>query len=222
MAISNPLKHQFPMTKLSNPKKASPKPIVKTSTAFSKKSSSKASPSENSSKPAPSKDVSRNEKFSNNEDGLLKLLTDSVKDLYWAENHLVKALPKMAKAASSKELSKAILTHLDQTKAHVERLQQVFEMLGKKAQAKKCDAMEGLTMEGEGVIESTEAGTAARDLGIIMASQKVEHYEISAYSGLIKLANKLGLTDVAYTLSETIADEQESDQILGGIADNLI
>jgi len=222
MAISNPLKHQFPMTKLSNPKNASPKPIVKTSAAFSKKSSSKASPSENSSKPAPSKDVIRNEKFSNNEDGLLKLLTDSVKDLYWAENHLVKALPKMAKAASSKELSKAILTHLDQTKAHVERLQQVFEMLGKKAQAKKCDAMEGLTMEGEGVIESTEAGTAARDLGIIMASQKVEHYEISAYSGLIKLANKLGLTDVAYTLSETIADEQESDQILGGIADNLI
>ena len=97
------------MTKLSNPKNASPKPIVKTSTAFSKKSSSKASPSENSSKPAPSKDVSRNEKFSNNEDGLLKLPADSGKDIYWSENYLVKGLPKMVKAAFSKQLSKACI-----------------------------------------------------------------------------------------------------------------
>ena len=112
--------------------------------------------------------------------------------------------------------------HLQQTKTHVERLEQVFSLLGKKPQAKKCDAMEGLTKEGEGIVEDTDAGTPARDMGIIMASQKVEHYEISAYTGLSKLAGKLGLNDVAVLLSETLAEEQESDEILASIADNDI
>ena len=103
-----------------------------------------------------------------------------------------------------------------------ERLEQVFELLGKKPQAKKCDAMEGLTKEGEGVIEDTDSGTPARDLGIIMSSQKVEHYEISAYTGLGKLAEKLGLSDAANILAETLAEEQESDEILAAIADNDI
>jgi ferritin-like metal-binding protein YciE len=210
------------MAKSSASKKVVSKP-AKTSAAFSKKSPANATAAvDNSSKYQPTEDADMNMQLLDPEDGLLKLFTDSVKDLYWAENHLVKALPKMAKSASSKQLSKAILTHLDQTKAHVERLQQVFEILGKKPQAKKCDAMEGLTMEGEGVIENTDAGTPARNLGIIMASQKVEHYEISAYTGLIKLANKLGLADVANILSETLTEEQLSDQILAGIADEEI
>jgi len=155
-------------------------------------------------------------------DGLLKLFTDTVKDLYWAENHLVKALPKLARSVSSKSLTQAIVNHLEQTKKQVQRLEQVFQSLGKKPLAKKCDAMEGLVMEGEGVIEDTDAGTPARDLGIIMASQKVEHYEIAAYTGLIKLAGKLGLTVIAETLAETLVEEQESDQLLAGIANNEI
>ncbi len=115
---------------------------------------------------------------------LLELFTDSIKDIYWAENHLVKAIPKMQKAATSTQLANALGEHLEVTKTHVARLEQVFELLGKKVQAKKCDAMEGLSKEGEGVIEDTEEGTATRDVGIIMASQKVEHYEIAAYGGL--------------------------------------
>ncbi len=134
-------------------------------------------------------------------DGVLKLFTESIKDIYWAENQLVKALPKMARSASSAELSGAILDHLGQTKMHVTRIEQVFDLLNRKPQARKCDAMEGLTKEGESVIEDTDQGTPSRDLGIIMASQKVEHYEIAAYSGLIKLAGKLGLPEIADILS---------------------
>jgi len=203
--------------------KAEKKSAIETSVAFSKKDIEQTNAaSDNPSKYQPTKDADMNLQMFDAEDGLMKLFTDSVKDLYWAENHLVKALPKMVKSASLKTLAEAIVTHLEQTKTHIERLEQVFELLGKKPQAKKCDAMEGLTKEGEGVIEDTDTGTPARNLGIIMASQKVEHYEISAYTGLIKLAGKLGLNDVAGILSETLAEEQESDQILSGIADNDI
>ncbi len=158
---------------------------------------------------------------SENEDGLAKLFTDGIKDIYWAENALVKALPKMASAAASVDLKKAIENHLQQTKNHVSRLEQVFELLGKKKQAKKCDAMEGLTKEGEGIIECTDAGTPARDLGIIMASRKVEHYEIASYSGLSALAGSLNHTDIVGLLEETLAEEKDSDQILTEIASKL-
>ena len=199
------------------------KAASKTPAANSLKSSGEQSPSkDNSSKYQPTKDATMDIQSLGATDGLTKLFEDSIKDLYWAENHLVKALPKMISAASSSALRDAITNHLEQTKTHVERLQQVFELMGKKPQAKKCDAMEGLTKEGEGVIEDTDSGTPARDLGIIMASQKVEHYEISAYTGLGKLATKLGLSKVAGILSQTLAEEQNSDEILAGIADNDI
>ena len=146
-------------------------------------------------------------------------LLDNIRDLYWAENHLVKALPKMAKASSSTALQDAILNHLEETKIHVQRLEQVFELLGKSPQAKKCDAMEGLTKEGEGVIETTDSGTPARNLGIVMASQKVEHYEIASYTGMIKLANKLGLADIAGILSETLTEEENSDTKLSQVGE---
>lgn len=97
-----------------------------------------------------------------------------IKDIYWAEKHLVKTLPKMKKAATSPELQKAFADHLETTKEHVARLEEVFELLGHKPQAKKCDAMEGITKEGEGIIEETEAGTATRDVGLILAGQKAE------------------------------------------------
>lgn len=151
---------------------------------------------------------------------LLEFFVDEVKDIYWAEKHLVKALPKMMKAATSAELQDAIEAHLEQTKVHVERLEQVFELLEVKAQGKKCDAMEGLVKEGEGVIEDTHDGTATRDVGIILAAQKVEHYEIATYGGLTQLAKTIGRDDIADILTETLVEEKETDELLTDIAIN--
>lgn len=154
----------------------------------------------------------------NAEPALQELFLDCVRDIFWAENHLVKTLPKMAQSAYAAELADAINLHLKQTKIHVERLVQVFSILGKDPVAKKCDAIEGITKEGEGVIESTDKGTATRDIGIILSSQKVEHYEIASYTGLIMLAHTLGHTEVAKILQETLNEELETDQLLTKIA----
>lgn len=153
---------------------------------------------------------------------LEKLFHDALKDIYWAEKHLTKELPKMNKAATTQELKDAIDEHLAQTEEHVARLEQVFELMGKKAQAKKCDGMEGLLKEGQSVLEETEAGSMTRDAGIIMAAQKVEHYEISAYGTLVSFANTLGKTDVAEILSATLEEEKETDSLLSEIAENNI
>jgi ferritin-like metal-binding protein YciE len=153
---------------------------------------------------------------------LLDFFADEIKDIYWAEKHLVKTLPKMKKAATSPELANAIAEHLEVTKTHVTRLEQVFELLGKKVQAKKCDAMEGISKEGESIIEDTDAGTATRDVGIVLASQKVEHYEIATYGGLTQLAKTLGLTEVADLLGQTLGEEKEADETLSAIAENNI
>jgi ferritin-like metal-binding protein YciE len=126
----------------------------------------------------------------------------------------------MVQSAHSAELADAIDLHLKQTKVHVERLEQVFLLLGKDPVAKKCDAIEGITKEGEGVIESTDKGTFTRDIGIILSSQKVEHYEIASYSGLIRLANTLGHSEVAEILQQTLSEELETDQLLTEIATN--
>jgi ferritin-like metal-binding protein YciE len=150
------------------------------------------------------------------------LFKDSIADLYWAENHLVKALPKMISAATADSLKKAITSHLEETKTHVKRLEQVFELMGEKAIAKKCDAMEGLTKEAEGIVEETPPGTATRDVGIILASQKVEHYEIASYGGLHQLAITLGLTEVADVLAKTLEEEKLADTKLTDIAENEI
>ncbi|MFD0792747.1 ferritin-like domain-containing protein [Mucilaginibacter litoreus] len=156
------------------------------------------------------------------EPALVELFKDSIMDIYWAENHLVKKLPKMIEAASSKQLKQTITTHLEETKGHVSRLEQVFELLGEEPLAKKCDAMEGLTMEGEEIVESTEPDTATRDVGIILASQKVEHYEIATYGGLVQLAMTLGLNNAADILSKTLAEEKNADELLTGVAENDI
>lgn len=153
---------------------------------------------------------------------LKELFCDGIKDIYWAEKHLTKALPKMQKAATSAELVNAIGDHLAVTKTHVTRLEKVFELLGKKPQAKKCDAMEGISKEGEGIVEDTEEGTATRDVGIILASQKVEHYEIATYGGLAQLAVTLGLTEIAALLTQTLNEEKEADKALTAIAENNI
>lgn len=162
------------------------------------------------------------EKSSKTEPALLEFFVDEIKDIYWAENHLVKTLPKMQKSATSSALANALSEHLSVTETHVTRLEKVFELLGEKAQAKKCDAMEGLAKEGEGIIEDTDEGTATRDVGIIFAAQKVEHYEIATYGGLTQLAVTLGLNDVAELLSQTLAEEKQADQNLTSIAENDI
>lgn len=150
---------------------------------------------------------------------LEKFFVDSLKDIYWAEKHLTKALPKMNKAATTEELKTAIDEHLAQTEEHVSRLERVFEMMGKKAQAKKCDAMEGLVKEGESVVEETEDGSMTRDVGIIVSAQKVEHYEIAAYGSLVTLAKTMGLDEVADVLEQTLEEEKQTDQNLTEIAE---
>ena len=157
------------------------------------------------------------------QEGLLEeLFVDELKDIYWAEKHLLKALPKMAKAATSDILRKAFTEHLAATQNHVNRLEKAFGLLGEKVQAKKCEAMVGLTKEGEGIIEDTEKGTVTRDVGLIMAAQKVEHYEIATYGSLAQLAKTLGKNDVAKLMVETLEEEREADQLLTNIAENNI
>lgn len=153
---------------------------------------------------------------------LEKFFTDSLKDIYWAEKHLTKALPKMQKAATTEELQTAIGEHITQTEGHVTRLEHVFEMLGQKAQAKKCDAMEGLLKEGESVVEETEEGSMTRDVGIIISAQKVEHYEIATYGSLVQLATTMGHDDIAQVLQETLDEEKQTDEGLTAIAENDI
>lgn len=203
------------MAKSTSRKKSSPE----SNNSFSKKGNGQSTPAkDNPSKLKPSKDANVDVMELDPSDGLIKLFIDSLKDIYWAENHLIKALPKMAKATSIKTLERDILNHFDQTKNHAERLEKVFELLGKEPQARKCDAMEGLTKEGEAVIENTDTATPARNLGVIMASQKVEHYEISSYIGLIKLADNLGYSEISEILAETLNEEEDSDALLAEVA----
>ena len=119
----------------------------------------------------------------------------------------------MSGAATSQELAKAFMTHLDQTKVQIQRLEQCFELLGELATAKKCEAMNGILQEGESIISETTAGTATRDVGLILAAQKVEHYEISTYGGLAQLARTLGYAQVAELLETTLDEEKETGRI---------
>lgn len=154
-------------------------------------------------------------------EGLRDLFEDSLKDIYWAEKALTKALPKMAKNATSENLKTAIEEHLVVTQEQVARLEKVFEIIGKKAVAKKCDAMEGLIKEGEGIMEETELGPV-RDAGIIAASQKIEHYEIATYGTLCAFAKTLGEEEAAQLLEATLAEEKEADVTLTEAAYNTI
>lgn len=153
---------------------------------------------------------------------LLEFFHGEIKDIYWAEKHLLKAIPKMSKAATAPELKDAFDNHLEETKGHVVRLEQVFEMLGFKPQAKKCEAMEGITKEGDGIVEETETGTSTRDVGLILAGQKVEHYEISTYGGLAQLARNLGHDDIAEILETTLNEEKTADETLTSIAEENV
>ena len=148
------------------------------------------------------------------------ILEGMLKDIYWAEKHLTKALPKMAKAAFNQDLKEAFENHLEQTKHQLLRIEDCFEMMGKKAVAKKCDAMEGLVKEGEESIDDHKEGHA-RDAALIAAAQKVEHYEISAYGTMRTMATVLGLTKCAALLEETKDEEAETDLSLTILAEKI-
>ena len=149
---------------------------------------------------------------------LNELFIDELKDIYWAEKHLVKALPKMAKAATSEELRTAIQNHLSETENHVTRLEQAFDSIGEKAVAVKCEAMAGLIKEGDEIVSETEKGTITRDAGIISAAQKIEHYEIASYGTLKTLAGVLGYSEAAEILDATLQEEKNADGKLTDIA----
>ena len=152
---------------------------------------------------------------------LAKLLEDQLKDLYSAESQLVKALPKMAKKASSKGLKGAFTSHLEETKHHVERLEEIGQALEIKLAGKKCKAMEGLVEEGSEVIEAEGPGPII-DSALIAAAQRVEHYEISAYGTARTLAEHLGHADVVELLQETLDEESAADEKLTSISTDEI
>jgi len=151
-----------------------------------------------------------------------EFFVDELKDIYWAEKHLVKALPKMKKAATSPELAAAFEKHTEETSNHIATLEQVFQLLHEKAQAKKCDAMEGLLKEADSIIEDTDRGTLIRDTGLILAAQKVEHYEIATYGTLVIFAQNMGHNDVAELLQFTLDNEKATDIALTKVAESFV
>lgn len=153
--------------------------------------------------------------------GLRSLFEDMLKDIYWAEKALTKALPKMVKNATFPELQEALQQHLAVTQEQVERLDQVFEALGKPARAKKCAAMEGLIKESEEIMQSTQKGMV-RDAGIIAGSQKIEHYEIASYGTLCSFAKTLGEEEIVGLLEQTLNEEKEADHLLTQVAESAV
>ena len=154
-------------------------------------------------------------------DKLRELFVDSLKDIYWAEKALTKAIPKMAKNATSAKLTDGLTAHLVETEEQISRLEKVFDLIGEKAVAKKCDAMDGLIEEGKSIMEETEVG-AVRDAGIIAASQKIEHYEIATYGTLAAWAKSLGEEEASALLVESLLEEKNADQTLTDAAYNDI
>jgi len=192
------------------------------STSAKTLSKSNPSPSKNKKRSNGSNGSGENSSPSSRHPMLEKFFIDELKDIYWAEKHLVKALKKLKKAATTEELQQAFEDHGAATEEHISRLEQVFEMFGTKAQAKKCEAMEGLSKEADTIVEDTEAGTMTRDVGLIIAAQKVEHYEIATYGSLVQLANTMNLPKIAEILEQTLQEEKDTDELLSYIAENDI
>lgn len=153
-------------------------------------------------------------------ESLRDLYVDQLKDLYNAEQQLIKALPKMAKAATSEELRAAFEDHLGQTRQHAQRIETIFEKMGEKAAGKKCKAMEGLVKEGSEVMEE-DMEDGIKDAAIIAAAQRVEHYEIAGYGCVKAYATRLGDENAASLLEQTLQEEKQADELLNGIAEQL-
>jgi ferritin-like metal-binding protein YciE len=149
------------------------------------------------------------------------LFEDTLKDIYYAENKILKALPKMAKAAQSSELKSAFTKHLKETQGHVARLEKVFKLIDQKARGKKCPAIEGIIEEGSEIAKEFK-GTAALDAGLVSAAQAVEHYEIARYGTLKRWAEQMGLDDAVRLLGQTLEEEKTTDETLTEIADSSV
>ncbi len=149
------------------------------------------------------------------------LFEETLRDIYYAEKAILKALPKMAKKASSEDLTAAFEEHREQTEGHVQRLEQIFKMLDKAARGKKCDAIEGLAKEADEIIKEADSDTV-RDAGMLAAAQAVEHYEISRYGTLRAWAKKLGMSEAAQLLEQTLQEEKETDEKLTQLAESEI
>jgi ferritin-like metal-binding protein YciE len=152
---------------------------------------------------------------------LQDLFEDTLRDIYYAEKAILKALPKMAKKASSEDLAAAFREHLQQTEGQVERLEKIFKLIGKAARGKKCEAIEGLTKEADEIIKEAKSDTV-RDAGMLAAAQAVEHYEIARYGTLKAWAEKLGMDEAAGLLDETLREEKETDEKLTELAESEI
>jgi ferritin-like metal-binding protein YciE len=146
-----------------------------------------------------------------------ELLIDELKDLYSAEKQIVRALPKLAKAATSPDLKQALTNHLKETEGHVARLERIAQLVGKKLTGKSCVGMKGVLEEGSEVLKETDKG-AIRDAGMIAAAQRVEHYEMAGYGSAREFAKMLRLSEVASLLEETLEEEKAADKLLSGVA----
>jgi len=149
------------------------------------------------------------------------LFLDTLKDIYYAEKQIYKSLPKMAKAANSDQLRAAFEKHHDETEVQIERLEQVFELLGKPARGKKCDAIEGILAEGTEIMDEYK-GEPALDAGLLASAQAVEHYEISRYGTLKSWAARLGIKDAVKLLDQTLTEEKNTDDALTKLADTSV
>jgi ferritin-like metal-binding protein YciE len=149
---------------------------------------------------------------------LKEFFLEQLQDIYWAEKKLVKTLPKLAEAAHSDDLRSAFESHLTETEGHVSRVEQVFSLLGEMAEATECPALKGIVEEGEDIIDETEAGSAQRDVGLIFAGQKAEHYEIATYGALVQLARDMKQDQIADLLSQTLDEEKKADEKLTDLA----
>lgn len=216
--------------KATSPKKAAAKKVVAPKRAAAKKASA---PKKAAAKKAvvPKKAAAKKAavlpkkaaiKHGTESEQLDKFFHDALKDIYWVELNLAKALPKMEKAATSRELKDAIATHTKQTQGHAARVAEVFEAIGKKTQAVKCEAMEGLIKEGQTILEETQKGSNTRDAAIIVAAQKIEHYEIATYGSLVQLAKVMGHTQAAGILADILEEEKDTDVLLTEIAEGSI
>jgi ferritin-like metal-binding protein YciE len=150
-----------------------------------------------------------------------ELFIDELKDLYSAEKQITKSLPKLAKAATSPELKDAFETHLKETFGQIERLDKVFQILGKSPRGKTCNGMKGVLEEGAEVLEETEKGSSVRDAALISAAQRVEHYEMAGYGCVREYATLLGQKEIAKLLDETLAEEKAADSKLGEVAKQI-
>ncbi|WP_294311611.1 ferritin-like domain-containing protein [uncultured Chryseobacterium sp.] len=195
---------------------------METKTATKKAPAKKTTASKTTTAKAPAKTATKATAKTPAKKGAAKelkdLFEDSLKDIYWAEKALLKALPTMMKNATDEKLKNAIDNHITETEGQIARLEECFKAIGKKAQAKKCDAMQGLLDEGKSIMEETEPGTV-RDAGIIAAAQKVEHYEIATYGTLAAFAKVLQEEDCLKHLLSTLEEEKKCDALLTKVAD---